>query len=460
MSDQATHVLPRITEPALARSVLTLPVAALPGVNDACQVALELIGITTVYDLARSLSFAAAHQLAGTGDDVRSDWVKAKHPNDDPPGVWPIDTLRNITPTAGTKLQKALGVKNVGEFGAWPPYHLACDLHSLAIGLGAATDDSAKAAGFDESVPADLVPGNSLPTESVRYTTLVLGEVQKPPGAHAANSILKATQLDLTVALEKANSGFQQVAEGALLTYEQSWFNQGVALGDVRKTIPLAAGEVVRVAQRDWTHRQGGQRTEAGVEGEQLSNVTGHNRALSEVASAVAAEAQSGFTSTDATSSSWHAGSASSGGLVGAVLGGTTTTTGVATNITKAMTATSSQGSRNVNSSMQQNVNEATQQQASASRSRRATVVEEISEADAATASTRILANYNHGHALNVVFYELVQVCRVQTTLRKVQKVLFVPLKMVDFSKDELTPDGAAALLPYAMNPDIFEMLR
>lgn len=466
----ADDTIPHSTPQPLAASVLALPVNALPGVDDAVKAALAGIGVSTVYDLARSAVFSTAVSLAtrpGPLDEPPADWVDERYPKDTPPATWPVKTLRAISDSAGEKLQKALKVKNLGELATWPAYRLARQLLQLALGVAAATDGASGAAGFDETVPADLIPGNNLPTESVHYTTLVLGDVHEPAptsgggrgGGGAGRSILAAAQLDLTVALAKANAGFQYVAEGALLTYVQSWYSQGVALGDIRKTIPLAAGEVVRVAQRDWTRRQAGTRTEAGTEQEQLTNATTHNRSTNEVAAAVASEAQNGFTGTNASSFSAQAGLSASGGLLGAIVGGPTFSGGLSSNTTNAMTVTGSQGNRTVNSSMQQNINEATHQHASAARNRRATVVEEISESDAATASTRILANYNHAHALNVVFYELVQVCRVETRLRKVDKVLFVPLKMLEFDQSDLTPDEAWALLPHAVTPDIHELL-
>ncbi|MFE4964538.1 hypothetical protein [Streptomyces sp. NPDC056660] len=454
------------TNAALAQSVLALPVTALPGVDSAAEDALSGIGVRSVYDLARSAVFATAASLSASGGGgpagaPPADWVEDAHPEDPDPANWPVETLRAVTKAVGKRLQKSLKAETIGDLAAWPPYPLARNLLDLAVGVAAVTEGPAADQSFDETVPADLIPGNTLPTESVRYTTLVLGEVHEPPGAApaAATPILSATQLDLGTALTKAGAGFQYAAEGALLTYEQAWYHQGLALGDVRKTVPLAAGEVVRVAQRDWTRRQTGSHTEAGTEAEQLANDTTHNRAMNEVADAVASEAQNGFTKSSSNSFSQQAGASYSSGLLGGLTGGPTFSAGEASNTTNAMTVTGSQGRRQMNSAMQQNINEATQQHASAARNRRATVVEEISESDAATASTRILANYNHAHALNVVFYELVQVCRVETRLRKVDKVLFVPLKLLDFAGAELTPNEATALIPHAANSDIRELL-
>ena len=57
---------------------------------------------------------------------------------------------------------------------------------------------------------------------------------------------------------------------------------------------------------------------------------------------------------------------------------------------------------------------DATHQAASSVRNRRASIVKEISETEhESSVSTRILANYNHMHALTVQYYEVVELYRV-----------------------------------------------
>jgi hypothetical protein len=187
LPESADSALPGTIPRPLAASVLALPVTALPNVDDAASDALAGIGIRTVSDLAQSLVFMAAAQLTSpTGfklDMAPADWVDEKPPAG-PPDKWPVQRLRGVTDRQGDALQKALKVSNLGELTAWPPYPLARSLLSFAIGLGAADDDATKTNfGYDETVPADLIPGNNLPSESVRYTTLVLGEVREPAPA-------------------------------------------------------------------------------------------------------------------------------------------------------------------------------------------------------------------------------------------------------------------------------------
>lgn len=48
------------------------------------------------------------------------------------------------------------------------------------------------------------------------------------------------------------DAGFKKVAFGALLTYSQSWFSQGVTLGQLLHSVALAPGESTRIAVVDW----------------------------------------------------------------------------------------------------------------------------------------------------------------------------------------------------------------
>ncbi len=74
----------------------------------------------------------------------------------------------------------------------------------------------------------------------------------------------------------------------------------------------------------------------------------------------------------------------------------------------------------------------ATEQNAEAARTRRATVVREVSEAGEAHASTRVVANYNHAHALTVLYFEVVEVYAVETRVQAAKPCVFVPMALKD----------------------------
>ncbi len=84
---------------------------------------------------------------------------------------------------------------------------------------------------------------------------------------------------------------------------------------------------------------------------------------------------------------------------------------------------------------MSQQVSDATQQAASSVRGRRASIIKEISQSEQQQVSTRILANYNHMHALTVQYYEIVELYRVVSRLHEVERCLFVPMKLTEFDE-------------------------
>ena len=57
------------------------------------------------------------------------------------------------------------------------------------------------------------------------------------------------------------------------------------------------------------------------------------------------------------------------------------------------------------------------------SRNRRASAVSEVSEAGRVEQSTRVVANFNHMHALSIQYYEVVQTFRVTTSVSQVAQL-------------------------------------
>jgi len=92
-----------------------------------------------------------------------------------------------------------------------------------------------------------------------------------------------------------------------------------------------------------------------------------------------------------------------------------------------------SSGKREATAELTQQIADSTQQAASAERSRRASVVKETKHSESETIQTRIVANYNHSHALSMHYYEVVQVYRVITRPKKFERLLFIPLKKINF---------------------------
>jgi len=418
--------------------ILHAPTDVLLGVTPQAVTALKSLDIHTVFDLASSRIFANASLLLDAGTDPRSMMARfGIAPADTidvlPPGVsidqlrfHSIEILEGIGNANAPGLSAALNVTTVRDLALWPPYLTAKEIQRTVF-----FPDSLPEA--DKDAPADLLPkSGEFPTERVFYSTLVFDGFDGEPEQLMA--LENAEPIDLAPVAGN-QFGFKRTGIGALLTMSQSWYAQAVALGQLLHSVALAPAESTRIAMLDWSRRTVGKQSEDVTETEHLTNITEHSRALAEVTNAVAKEAQSGFSTTNVTSTSTQEGSGLGIGIGPVTIGDTSAD---ASSNSQAMSFSSSSGQRELAASMTQNVVDKTQQYANAARNRRATVVKEVSQSEHETISTRVITNYNHMHALSIQYYEVVQIYRVAVQLVRVEKCLFIPMQLVDFTKPEL----------------------
>ncbi|WP_419818175.1 hypothetical protein [Glaciibacter flavus] len=455
------------------QEILHQPARALLGVTTDAEAALAKLEVTTVFDLATSAAFTAAALLVEAGTDLRSAFARygaatADIVRDTVTAGVPvaelqflgIDALDAVPKTQAPAISAALDVATVRDFALYPPYRTARAILSEVYFPDSTPD-------FDPERPADLLPGNGeYPTERVQYQTLLMDAIDRPDGEQLVGITSQVfTPIDLA-SLAAGDAGFQRVAFGALLTFNQSWYSQGVTLGQLLHSAALAPGESTRIAVIDWSRRSRAGETEAISETDDLTNDTSHNRGISEVTDAVATEAQEGFSHTNATSRSDQSGtseagelSAPLGGLFGGPSGSMGHTSSTATNTSTADSYSSSFGQREVASSMSQNIADRTHQNAHSSRSRRASVVKEVAQSEHEGVSTRVIANYNHMHALTIQYYEVVQVHRVDVTLAKAERIVFIPVKLIDFADERMIRRFRAVLSRAALTYAIREAL-
>ena len=418
--------------------ILRSPPIALLGVSTAAAAALAKLDIHSVFDLATSKVFSNALLLVEAANDPLNILNRFGMPPADvlanlPAGVavgalqhQGLEILEGIGAANSASFAAGLNIKTVRDLALWPQYVAARDILRTVFFPEVIP-------GADVDAPADLLPkSGDYPTERVFYSTLVLDDVAGDPAALAP--LENAGQVDIAPAAG-AEFGFKKPAFGALLTFSQSWYAQAVTLGQLLHSVALAPGESTRVAMIDWSRRTLGKQSEDLSETEQLSNITDHSRALGEVTSAVAREAQSGFSESHVKSRSSEEGSGGGFSLGPVTLGSTDS---AAQSASDAMSFSSSSGRRDLSASMTQNVVDHTQQQANAARNRRATVVKEVSQQEHESVSTRVVANYNHMHALSIQYYEVVQIYRVAVQLARVEKCIFVPMRLIDFNNPKM----------------------
>jgi hypothetical protein len=228
-------------------------------------------------------------------------------------------------------------------------------------------------------------------------------------------------------------------------------------------SLALAPGECTRIAVVDWTRKTKASTKEVISEAEQLDSATRHSRSISEIQQAVAREQQQGG------STSWAESESESGSMAASVGTGlipslwasadVSGTSQSARTRSDAGSESWSVGSRDMLAKMNQRINDSTQQQSTSARNRRASMVREVSQSEHNDVSTRIVANYNHMHALTVQYYEVVQIYRVATELHTATRLLFIPMEPIDFTDDEVIDRYRGLLIRWALTRRIVDLL-
>lgn len=413
-------------------AALRSPVSSLLGVSNDIELTLKELGLTTVFDLATSPLFRGAAEVFAAADGqedsviARVGRIPGGFIDPDSPATpealvkTDIAMLRELKDALAAEIKDRLKVETVGDLARWPAFKAAQAVLEEAAPSPIALEDEA----------SELVPKfGEYPTERHYYRSVVIDHVKS---GGETKDLATAGPIDIFPTVS-ANFGYSAPAVGAILSFAQSWFAQGVTLGNLLHSVALAPGESTRIAVLDWARRTTASGQENIAETEQLTNTSTHNRAISEVQQAVATEVQSGF-SKSSGSSTTSAGGGGFGLSVGPLTVGGSGSSG--TTSSNAESFTSSAGSRNLSASMNQRIADATQQAASSVRERRASIVKEVSESEHETVSSRIIANYNHMHALTVQYYEVIEIYRTSVKLQQVERCLFIPMKLIDFTDD------------------------
>lgn len=467
MRNLADHFRPGPAELSLDEA-LQQPVAALLGVSSRAADALGRIGVASVFDLGSSWLFANAAAAIeapsgglGTSSADLLDPGVLPQPREDVTAL-PLTSLRGLSDDEAEALAAGLEVTTLRELALWPPRRIACRLVREAS--GGTTGD------LEEDQAETLRPRlGEYPTERVYYDTLVmLGLGESADRRPLAGAISLQPVVDEPV-------GFGQPAVGALATFSQSWYAKGITLGHMLHSLALAPGEATRIAVVDWSRRTRVSAAESIEEAERLDTAATHSRAISEVQNAVADEMQSGGSMSSGWARSESKGKAGGfsvgGGVAGAyqgvtgVLGfggGTSSSRQEAETRTEAHSTSWSIGNRSLMAEMTQRVNDRTEQHSASVRNRRASAVREVAQAEHEQVSTRVVANYNHMHALTVQYYEVVQIYRVVAQVHSVQRVLFLPFELLDFAGDDAADVVArfrAPLLAVALGQRVRDLL-
>lgn len=221
------------------------------------------------------------------------------------------------------------------------------------------------------------------------------------------------------------------LAFGHLLQYKQEWVNDGYSLGEPLYSLPLAPGQKKQIVVFDWERRESAERSEELGYRESLYNSLGRNRDVHEIVDGVLTEKSRAGSRAKTSSASAGFGLGFLGSGFGALLGASGG---------KSSSSSSAWQSSARRSSMNdlQTLRDKTIQSANATRSQRATVVQSASQGERFSAETETVANYNHCHAITIVYFEILRHFKIEHRLASVQECLFVPLIMTAFDNSKI----------------------
>ncbi len=265
------------------------------------------------------------------------------------------------------------------------------------------------------------VPDVGLPLGSVTtYRTVSITEVTPAPVESA----------ELTAPLDllgpAAGRRATEPAVGVVLDIEQAWRMKGLALGRLVHSLSLAPGEVTQVAMVDWDRSSGGTTSSDVSEQEATDRAVDRSRDTVEVTRAVADQVTGGGSSASSFSAHTAVGVGGLAGFLGA-------SGGASADMSVAFGCNWNTGSRSASAASLDQVRQATSQQVSNVRSRTATLVQEVSQSESERFTSRVVANYNHMHALNVQYFEVLQVYELAARPVRADRCIFLPMEVLQF---------------------------
>lgn len=263
---------------------------------------------------------------------------------------------------------------------------------------------------------------------------------------------------------------------GYSVSYLQEWVFRGVHLGEPQGSVNLFMGQDTQVSVLDWRRAIRAFRFEDTRVTERLSSTLLHQRAVDEVARATAEEHQQGATSSfganAATAGSFVAagavvggvGGGISGALAGLVLGNVANAAGGAPTIagaaigtavgslagaaagslifsgatTLGFVETDAEGDREIFALSAQNIQQRTVQNSSSLRSFWSNIISQSVEEEQQQIRTDRVTNHNRIHALNALYFEVLNEYQVNMRMNNFVPIIFIPFKPLFFTEDIL----------------------
>jgi hypothetical protein len=372
----------------------------------------------------------------------------------------PTVVLRSVTPAPAAALER-LGVRTVGDLAAFAPFREAEGVILAAV-----------AADTDPDAPSCVLPACRKFTRNTKsYVSFFRQEEIR------TLSVLSGRIL--AVGLQRLFHFPAQpplIHLGFSVSYRQDWIYTGIHLGEPQGSVSLFMGQDTQVSVLDWRRATSAARRENTFAAERLSSTLFHQRAVDEVARATAEEHQFGgttaFGANAATAGSFVAAGALVGGIGGGISGAVTglvvgnvanaagglpTLAGAAVGTavgsiagaaaaslivsgatTLGFVETDAEGDREVFARSAQNIQQRTIQNSSSIRSFWSDVISQSVEEEQQRIRTDRVTNHNRIHALNALYFEVLNAYRVDIAAEDFAAILFLPFQPITFDEKVL----------------------
>lgn len=246
--------------------------------------------------------------------------------------------------------------------------------------------------------------------------------VEQPVSVDGFRDQLMGLQQDGTFTADETRPMAGTLGLGYTLWLAQQWTFQGLALGNLVYSLPLAPGEQQQVAIFERTDTEAVYESESFTEEEQIQQSALADTSTNATFNSAFNEAVNGSSSfhTDSSSSSW-------GGSLILISGGSGSSSSDGT------TQSSLQGQRNTTQQAAQTTHSAAENQASARRSAARTGMRVATASESQQVTTKTITNHNHTRALTMQYWEVQRLYDVTTTIEGLTMTVLVPLQVVRF---------------------------
>lgn len=256
--------------------------------------------------------------------------------------------------------------------------------------------------------------------EAVSYVDRI--PVEQPISVDGFRDQLMGLQQDGMFTADETRPMAGTLGLGYTLWLAQRWTYQGLALGNLVYSLPLAPGEQQQVAIFERTDTATVFESESFTEEQQLEESARADTSTQATFDSAFRESVNGSSSfhTDSSSSSW-------GGSLILISGGSGSSSSSGTS------QSSLQGQRDTTQQAAQTTHSSAENQAHARRSAARTGMRVATASESEQVTTKVITNHNHTRALTMQYWEVQRLYDVTTTIEGLTMTVLVPLQVVRF---------------------------